>query len=194
MRNKHPLILASASPRRVDLLKQIHITPDHIIPADIDETPLKGELPKVHALRLSEEKAARIAQNHPDSYIIAADTVVACGRRILPKTEDADTAKTCLTLLSGRSHRIYGGIALAKPDGTIISRIVETRVQFKRLDTPTIATYLQSGEWSGVAGGYAIQGLAAAFIKNINGSYSNVVGLSLYDIMNMLDGAGYKGQ
>jgi septum formation protein len=187
------LILASASPRRIDLLKQIHITPDDIIPADIDEAPHKDELPRAHALRLATEKAQAIAEKNPQSYILAADTVVACGRRILPKSEDEQTARKCLEQLSGRSHRIYGGIALITPDGKCISRIVETRVAFKKLSDTEIKTYLQSKEWQGVAGGYAIQGLAAAFVKTISGSYSNIVGLSLYDTMNMLTGAGYKG-
>lgn len=194
MKNKPAkLILASASPRRIDLLKQIHITPDDIIPADIDEAPHKDELPRAHALRLATEKAQAIAEKNPQSYILAADTVVACGRRILPKSEDEQTARKCLEQLSGRSHRIYGGIALITPDGKCISRIVETRVAFKKLSDTEIKTYLQSKEWQGVAGGYAIQGLAAAFVKTISGSYSNIVGLSLYDTMNMLTGAGYKG-
>ena len=193
MRNKPALILASASPRRISLLKQIHITPDHIIPADIDESPLAKELPRDHALRLAQEKAQTIAAKHPDAYTLAADTVVAAGRRILPKTETEEDTRQCLTLLSGRSHRVYGGIALACPDGTLKSRVVETRLHFKRLSQKEIDTYIQSQEWQGVAGGYAIQGLAASFIKSLNGSHSNVVGLSLYDTMNMLIGAGYKG-
>lgn len=194
MKNKPAakLILASASPRRIDLLGQIHITPDQIIPADINETPLKNELPAAHALRLAIEKAQTVARRNPDNYTLAADTVVACGRRILPKTQDAQTAHACLQQLSGRSHRIYGGIALITPDGRCINRTVETRVTFKKLSAPELDTYLQSKEWQGVAGGYAIQGLAAAFVKSINGSYSNIVGLSLYDTMNILTGAGYN--
>lgn len=182
------LILASASPRRIDLLKQIGITPDAILPADIDETPLAGETGRALAERLAIGKAAAIAAQNPDTFVLGADTVVACGRRILPKTETRDEAGACLDLLSGRSHRLYGGIALACPDGRVVSRCVETRVIFKRLSAAEKDAYLDSGEWQGVAGGYAIQGRAAAFIKNINGSYSNIVGLSLYDTMNLLTG------
>ena len=182
------LILASASPRRIDLLQQINITPDDVIPADIDETPLKGETGRELAERLAIGKASAVAAQHPDAFILGADTVVAVGRRILPKTETRDDAAQCLPLLSGRSHRLYGGIALACPDGSIVSRCVETRVTFKRLSPEEINAYLDSGEWQGIAGGYAVQGRAAAFVKNIHGSYSNIVGLSLYDTMNLLQG------
>ncbi len=189
VRNK--LILASASPRRVALLKQIAIEPDEIIPADIDETPEKTELPRDYALRIALEKARAVATDHPESFVLAADTVVACGRRILPKTEKTGEAKRCLELLSGRRHRVYGGIALIVPGGKEVSRVSQTIVNFKRLTAPELAVYLESEEWKGVAGGYAIQGRAAAFIKSLNGSYSNVVGLCLYDTMKIVEGAGY---
>ncbi len=192
VKNKSRLILASASPRRVQLLGQIGITPTDIIPADIDETPLKNELPRDHALRLACEKAQKIAASNTNAIILAADTVVACGRRILPKTETREEAQQCLELLSGRRHHVYGGIALITPEGKTLSRICNTSVQFKKLSSTEIKIYLESGEWKGVAGGYAIQGLASAYIKSISGSYSNVVGLSLYDTMNLLDGIGFN--
>jgi len=188
---KSKLILASASPRRVELLKQIGIVPDGIIPADIDETPLKGEQPRDLAQRLALEKARAIAENHKDSYILAADTVVGAGRRILDKTDDEAYARHCLEILSGRRHHVYGGIALITPEGKICARLVDTLVQFKKLTPQDIDHYLASGEWKGKAGGYAIQGHAAAYIKFLQGSYSNVVGLSLYDIMQILNGAGF---
>lgn len=189
---KNKLILASASPRRVDLLKQIGITPASIIPADIDETPLKGELPRNLAQRLAAAKAQAVHASHPATFILAADTVVAAGRRILPKTETLEEARECLNLLSGRRHHVYGGIALITPDGKTITRLCDTVVQFKHLGKSELEDYLQSGQWQGVAGGYAVQGMAGAFVKFIRGSYSNVVGLSLYDTMNMLQGCGFK--
>jgi len=192
MSNK--LILASASPRRVQLLEQIGVTPDQIIPADIDETPLKAELPRDHALRLAQQKAEAIAADHPNAYILAADTVVACGRRILPKAENEQQARDCLALLSGRRHHVYGGIALITPEGKTHTRLADTIVQFKRLTAAEIDAYITSGEWDGKAGGYAIQGLAATYIKFIRGSYSNVVGLSLYDTMTMLNASDFKSK
>jgi septum formation protein len=187
-----PLVLASASPRRLELLRQISIVPDRTDPADIDETPRSGELPRPHALRLAAEKARRVASRHPGAFVLAADTVVACGRRILPKPEDEATARRCLELLSGRRHRVYGGVALAVPDGRIASRVVDSRVAFKRLSQEEIAQYLASGEWRGKAGGYAIQGRAAALVRWIEGSYSNIVGLPLYETAQMLRGHGYQ--
>ncbi len=184
-----PLILASASPRRRDLLRQIGITPDEIRPADIDETPRRGELPRGHALRLADGKAA--ATHAPGAYVLAADTVVGVGRRILPKTEDRQAAETCLRLLSGRAHRVFTGIALTAPDGRRLLRVVETRVQMKRLNEAEIAAYLESGEWDGKAGGYGIQGLAEAYVRSLSGSYSGVVGLPLFETRQMLVGAGY---
>ena len=187
------LILASASPRRLDLLRQAGIEPDLIVPADIDETPLKAETPDKHALRLAVEKARTVAMLHPDAYILAADTVVGCGRRILPKAEDEATAARCLALISGRRHRVLGGIALIAPGGRMATRLVESAVVFKRLSTVETASYLASGEWHGKAGGYAIQGRAAAYIRFMSGSYSNVVGLSLYDVHQLLAGFGWDG-
>lgn len=188
---KNKLILASASPRRLDLLKQVGIVPDQIIPADLDETPFKGELPRDHALRLAGEKAMAIATLHPDSFILAADTVVAVGRRILPKAETREDAAHCLTLLSGRRHQVYNGIALIAPGGKTRTRLCSTTVKFMRLDQGQINSYLDSGEWQGKAGGYGIQGLAAGYIAFIGGSYSTVVGLSLYDTLQLLKGSGF---
>ncbi|MGB4106604.1 MAG: Maf family nucleotide pyrophosphatase [Alphaproteobacteria bacterium] len=189
---KNKLILASASPRRLDLLKQVHITPDKIIPAEIDESPLKGEAPRDLAKRLARLKAEAIRSKNPEAFILAADTVVACGRRILPKAENEKETRECLELLTGRRHHVYGGIALMTPQGKLLQKICDTVVQFKMLQAAEIEEYLRSGEWKSKAGGYAIQGSAAAFIKSIHGSYSNVVGLSLYDTMGILNGAGYS--
>lgn len=185
------LILASASPRRVDLLKQVGIVPARITPADIDETPFPKELPFSLAERLAIEKAAAVPPPDSSAVTLAADTVVAVGRRILPKTETIDEARTCLELLSGRRHRVYGGIAVRLADGTTRSRLVTTTVRMKRLSSSEIDHYLQSGEWNGKAGGYAIQGLAGAYVLDIQGSYSNIVGLSLYDTMTLLEGVGF---
>lgn len=184
--NDNRLILASASPRRLELLKQIHVIPDEVIPADIDETPLDKELPRDYALRMAQEKALAIASKHTRSVILAADTVVACGRRILPKAESETQARDCLALLSGRRHHVYGGIAVIDADGALRTRLCDTIVQFKRLTSSEIDAYIASEEWDGKAGGYAIQGYAGGFVKFIRGSYSNVVGLSLYDTMTML--------
>jgi septum formation protein len=186
------LVLASASPRRLDLLRQIGIVPDHVEPADIDETPHRGELPAGHVVRLAEAKARAVQQHHPDAFILAADTIVACGRRILPKAEDEATARACLTMLSGRRHRVYGGVALLTPSGDLAIRRVVSQVAFKRLSEKEVAAYLASGEWHGKAGGYAIQGRAAALISWVAGSYSNVVGLPLYETAQLLAGRGYR--
>ncbi len=187
------LILASASPRRLDLLRQIGIEPDQVDPAEIDETPQKAEPPAKHAARLALEKAQVVSGRHPGAFILAADTVVACGTRILPKAEDEASARRCLELISGRRHRVFGGIALITPDGRALSRLAESTVIFKRLSTAEIAAYLASGEWRGKAGGYAIQGKAAAYIRFISGSYSNIVGLSLHDTQQVLTGLGWPG-
>tara|TARA_R110002072_G_scaffold65431_1_gene161577 strand:- start:799 stop:1377 length:579 start_codon:yes stop_codon:yes gene_type:complete len=184
------LVLASASPRRLDLLRQVGIVPDVVAPADLDETPGATELPRVYAERLAAEKALAVAANHQDAFVLAADTVVACGRRILPKTETEDEARTCLHLLSGRAHRVYTGISLVK-GGRQITKSVMTRVQVARLSDVELDAYLASGEWQGKAGGYAIQGRAAAFIRGLNGSYSNVVGLPLHETVNLLKGSGF---
>jgi septum formation protein len=185
------LVLASASPRRLELLRQIGIKPDAADPAKIDETPLLGERPPAHALRLAREKALRVAPRHPGAYILAADTVVACGRRILPKPADEATARRCLELLSGRRHRVHSGVALVSPDGQVVLRCVNSQVLFKRLSTDEITAYLASGEWRNKAGGYAIQGRAAALIRFVSGSYSNVVGLPLFETAQLLAGRGY---
>ena len=186
------LVLASASPRRLELLRQIGIVPDHVEPADIDETPRRGELPAGHVVRLAEAKAREIRPRYPEAFILAADTVVACGRRILPKAEDEATARTCLTLLSGRRHRVYGGVALLSPGRDLAIRRIVSQVAFKRLSDAEIEAYLASGEWHGKAGGYAIQGKAAALIPWVAGSYSNVVGLPLYETAQLLAGRGYR--
>jgi len=192
VRSKNLLILASASPRRLALLEQAGIVPDEVIAAAIDETPLKNELPRQLAQRLAQGKAQAIAKNHPDAYVLAADTVVACGRRILEKARDEAEERRFLELLSGRRHRVISGMALHSPGGGLSCRTVETIVQFKKLTEAEIDAYIASGEWRGKAGGYAIQGKAEAFVKFIRGSYSNVVGLSLYDTMQMLRGSGYS--
>lgn len=187
-----PFILASASPRRLALLRQIGIEPSDIDPAEIDKSPLRSELPGDHALRLAKEKLQAVQERHPASFIVAADTVVACGRRILPKAEDPETAHQCMTLISGRRHRVLGGMAVAGPDGRVLTRLVETVVAFRRLDRSEIDDYVASADWHGKAGGYAIQGRAAAYVRFISGSYSNVVGLSLYDVSQMLSGIGWR--
>ena len=184
-----PIALASASPRRRDLLGQIGIEPVAIIPTNIDETPHRRELPPRYALRMAHEKALAVAL--PDNIkqgalVLAGDTVVSVGRRILPKAETEDQARACLTLLSGRRHRVHGGIALRLADGTLRSRLVTSSVIFKRLNRDEIDTYIGTGDWHGKAGGYAIQGPAAAYIRHIDGSYSNIVGFSLYDVSALL--------
>jgi len=185
------LVLASASPRRLDLLRQIGLTPDAVAGAEIDETPRRDETPRQLALRLAVEKAARIALSEPGAYVLAADTVVAVGRRVLPKVEDEAEGRRCLELLSGRAHRVLTGVAVVAADGRRAERLVETRVYFKRLGPDETRRYLESGEGRGKAGGYAIQGLAGAFVTDLKGSYSSVVGLPLYETVNLLTGLGY---
>ena len=187
-----PLVLASASPRRLDLLRQIGIVPDRIDPADIDETPAKGELAAAHVVRLAEAKVRTVQPRHPGAFVLGADTVVACGRRILPKAEDEATARACLKLLSGRRHRVYGGVAVMTPTGELAMRRVVSQVAFKRLSELELEAYLTSREWQGKAGGYAIQGRAAALISWVAGSYSNVVGLPLFETAQLLAGRGYR--
>ncbi len=184
------LVLASASPRRVDLLAQIGITPAAIRPADVDETPLKDEKPRELAARLALAKGQAIAQ--PGCFTLSADTVVGVGRRILPKADTEAQARRCLALMSGRRHRVYGGVALIRPDGGVLQRLVTTDVRFKRLEDGEVSAYIASGEWQGKAGGYAIQGRAATFVAWIGGSYSNVVGLPLHETAGMLRGAGFR--
>lgn len=186
-----PLILASASPRRVELLAQIGITPDDIIPADIDETPLKDERPLDHARRLAADKARAIQVGHTDACIIGADTIVCVGRRILGKPQDEDQARDYLALLSGRTHKVIGGLAILAPSNESVKAIT-TKVTFKRLSAEEIDGYIASGEWEGKAGAYAIQGLAGAFVTAIGGSYSNVVGLSLPEVAGALKGLGCR--
>jgi septum formation protein len=184
-------VLASASPRRRDLLAQIGRVPDAVIEPDIDESTRPGELPAAHAARLAREKCDAVAEKeNAPAFVLAADTVVACGRRILPKAEDEATARRCLGLLSGRRHRVIGGICLRAPDGRRHERLVTTTVSFARLAPADIESYVASGEWRGKAGGYAIQGRAAVFVRAINGSYSNVVGLSLHETEKLLRGCG----
>jgi len=187
------LVLASASPRRLDLLAQIGLAPGLVAPAELDESPLRGELPVPHAARLAEAKARAVAARHPGRFILAADTVVACGRRILAKALDERTARRCLALLSGRRHRVHGGVCLLAPDGGLTARLVTTVVTFKPLDAGEIDDYIALGEWHGKAGGYAIQGEAARFVRHLGGSYSNVVGLPLYETAALLRGAGLDG-
>jgi septum formation protein len=192
------LVLASGSPRRVELLNQAGIEPDILLPAHIDETPKRAEHPRSLAKRLSREKAEKavamlIEQGETSkAYVIAADTVVSVGRRILPKAEALDEANYCLRFLSGRSHHVYTGLCLVTPGGKIRQKLVETRVRFKRLSSLELESYLASGEWRGKAGGYAIQGLAGTFIVKLVGSYSNVVGLPLYETASLLMGEGYN--
>ena len=185
------LILASASPRRLDLLARIGVTPDEIAPADIDESVFKDELPKPHALRLAKEKAAAVAARFPEDLVLAADTVVAVGRRILPKVEDEATLRACMALLSGRRHRVLTGIALALPGGGLRERLVETTIAMKRLSPEEIDYYASHGEWRGKAGGYALQGYGEVYVRHIAGSYSNVVGLPLAETRVLLKSAGY---
>ncbi len=191
MRATPPLILASASPRRLELLRQIGLEPTDVIPTDIDESPLKGEVPRALAQRLARAKAEAVAGTRPDAFVIGADTVVALGRRSLAKAADAAEARRFLERLSGRRHRVVGGVTVMAPGGRMVSRVVTTAVAFKRLEPREIAAYLDSGEWQGKAGAYAIQGLAARFVREINGSYPNVVGLPLFEVTQMLTGLGY---
>jgi septum formation protein len=186
------LVLASGSARRRDLLRQIGLEPSIIDPPHIDERHGPRELPLAYARRMAREKLAEIAPKHRGCWVLAADTVVACGRRILPKAESEDQARACLDLLSGRRHRVLGGIAISAPDGRTAERVVTTTVAFKRLTQREIDSYLATGDWHGKAGGYAIQGHAASFIPWINGSYGNVVGLSLSDTVAMLSGFGWQ--
>lgn len=191
------LILASGSPRRLELLQQVGLEPDLLTPVDADETPLKAEAPRSLAKRLAKVKAEMAVKNMERSgnregaYILAADTVVAVGRRILPKAELLDEASACLRLLSGRAHRVYTGITLITPNGTMRHRLVESRVRFKKISQNEFDTYLATGEWRGKAGGYAIQGIAAAFVVKLIGSYTNVVGLPLHETVALLEGEGY---
>ena len=184
------LILASASPRRLDLLARIGVIPDAVLPADVDESVPKNELPRDHALRLAREKAEAVAALESDALVLAADTVVAVGRRILPKAEDEATLRRCMALLSGRRHRVLTGVALASPSGVRV-KLVETMIAMKRLSAEEIDFYAGQGEWRGKAGGYALQGYGEVYVRHIAGSYSNVVGLPLGETRLMLKAAGY---
>lgn len=192
MASEPRLVLASASPRRLDLLRQIGLTPDAVEAADLDEAPLSHETPRQLALRLAQAKAAHVAARAPHAYVLGADTVVAVGRRVLPKAEDEREVRACLRLLSGRAHRVLTGVAVVAPDGRAAARLVESRVHLKRLTDADVAAYLMCGEGIGKAGGYAIQGHAGALVISLQGSYSGVVGLPLYETANLLAGLGFR--
>ena len=192
MSARQRLVLASASPRRLELLRQIGVTPDAVDAAGLEEAQAPHETPRQLALRLAAEKAACVATRHAGAHVLAADTVVAVGRRVLPKAETEAQVAACLALLSGRAHRVLTGVAVVAPGGRSATRLVETRVHFKRLSDADVAAYLASGEGVGKAGGYAIQGLAGALVIALQGSYSGVVGLPLYETASLLDGLGYR--
>lgn len=184
------LVLASSSPRRLDLLRQVGVVPDDVIAPDIDETPLRDETPRLHAMRIARAKLDAVTV--VGAFVVAADTVVALGSRILPKAVDAAQARRCLELLSGRRHRVHAAVAVRGPDGRVVVRNVATVVGFARLETAAIDAYIASGEYEGKAGGYAVQGRAAAFVDFLGGSYSGVVGLPLHETMNLLRGLGWR--
>jgi len=185
------LVLASASPRRLQLLERIGVVPDAVTPADVDESVPRGELPREHALRLAREKAEAVAKLEPEALVLAADTVVAVGRRILPKVEDEETLRACMHLLSGRRHRVLTAVALAAPGQMLRTRLVKTMIAMKPLSEAEIDHYAAHGEWRGKAGGYALQGYGEVYVRHIAGSYSNVVGLPLAETRILLKSAGY---
>ncbi|CAH0221037.1 Maf family nucleotide pyrophosphatase [Roseomonas sp. CECT 9278] len=185
------LVLASASPRRLDLLARLGIVPDRVVATNIDETPGRREVPRPHALRLALAKAEAAAAQAPDAVVLAADTVVGVGRRILPKAETEAQARDCLAMVSGRRHRVLTAVVLALPDGRRLQRVVESAVTFQRLTGQQVDAYLAGGEWRGKAGGYAIQGAAESFIRFLSGSHSNVVGLPLFETAQLLRGIGW---
>ena len=187
-----PLILASASPRRLELLRQIGVEPDRIEPSDIDETALKGETPRRLAERLARDKGAAVARANPDAFVLSADTVVAVGRRLLEKAADEAEARRFLELLSGRNHKVLTGLAVTAPGAQTRVRVSEARVAFKRLSRDEIDAYVASGEWKGKAGGYGIQGMAGGFVTQIVGSYTAIVGLPLYETRCLLEGLGWR--
>jgi septum formation protein len=189
-----PLVLASASPRRLELLAQAGLTPDRTDPLDLDETPAAGEAPRRLAARLALAKAAAGAARNPGAFVLGADTVVAVGRRVLGKPADEADARRMLALLSGRGHRVISGVAVVAPDGRSASRLGEARVKFKRLGAQDVAALVRDGEWRGVAGGYRIQGRAGACVIELVGSYTAVVGLPLYETVSLLQGLGYRGR
>lgn len=192
IRETPELVLASASPRRRELLARLGVREARVLATDIDESPLPGELPRAHAVRLAAEKARTAAARVPDAIILAGDTVVGVGRRILPKAEDAETARKCIELLSGRRHRVFSAVAVMQPDGTLREALSETILRFKRLSPAEIDAYVASGEWRGKAGGYAIQGSAEGFCAWLSGSHSGVVGLPLYETRRLLIAAGVR--
>lgn len=187
------LILASASPRRLDLLARIGVVPAVVDPADIDETPLKDELPRLHVVRLARAKAWAVAARHPGSVVLGADTVVVAGRRILPKADDEVVARRCLTLLSGRRHRVLTAVAVLDASGKLRERLSTTLVAFKPLTAREIDAYIASDEWRGKAGGYAIQGAAESWVRHLAGSHSGVAGLPLFETRALLVTAGIIG-
>lgn len=191
--SRSKLILASASPRRRELLLQVGIVPDQVIPANIDETVLRREKPVEYVQRMSVSKAAHVSATVEGTFVLGADTIVACGRRIYGKPDNPSEAESHLRALSGRSHKVYGAISLVDPDGQQVGRCVETVVRFKRLSGQELRTYLATEEWRDKAGGYAIQGRASAFIERISGSYTNVVGLPLFETVQLLRGRGFRG-
>jgi septum formation protein len=192
MADRSPLVLASASPRRLELLRQVGVEPDRVEPADIDESQLPKETPRLMALRLARAKAAAAAPRAEGAYVLAADTIVAVGRRILGKPSDEAQARKWLELISGRAHRVLTAVAVHAPDGRMASRLGEARIQFKRLTRREIDAYLQSGEWRGKAGAYGVQGHAGAFVTALQGSYTAVVGLPLYETLALLEGLGFR--
>lgn len=187
------LVLASASPRRLELLRQVGIEPDRVDPADIDETPLRDETPRRLVARLAVGKAQAVAARHPAAHVLAADTIVAVGRRILGKPEHEADARRMLTLLSGRPHRVLTGVAVIAPDGRTASRVVESRITFKRITDRELDAFIAGGDWTDASGGYKIHRLAGAFVTDISGSYTSVVGLPLYETLNLLGGLGWRG-
>ena len=187
------LVLASASPRRLELLRQVGIEPDRVDPADVDETPLRDETPRRLVARLALCKAQAVAARHPQAHVLAADTIVAAGRRILGKPEHEADARRMLTLLSGRPHKVLTGVAVIAPDGRTASRVVESRITFKRITDRELDAFIAGGDWTDASGGYKIHRLAGAFVTDISGSYTSVVGLPLYETLNLLGGLGWRG-
>lgn len=187
------LVLASASPRRLELLRQVGIEPDLVDPADIDETPKRDETPRRLVARLAVGKAQAVADRHPQAHVLAADTIVAVGRRILGKPEDEADARRMLTLLSGRPHKVLTGVAVIAPEGRAASRVVESRITFKRITDRELDAFIAGGDWTDASGGYKIHKLAGAFVTDISGSYTSVVGLPLYETLNLLGGLGWRG-
>ncbi len=187
------LVLASASPRRLELLRQVGIEPDLVDPADIDETPLRDETPRRLVARLAVGKAQAVAARHPQAHVLAADTIVAVGRRILGKPEDEADARRMLTLLSGRPHKVLTGVAVIAPEGRAASRVVESRITFKRITDRELDAFIAGGDWTDASGGYKVHKLAGAFVTDISGSYTSVVGLPLYETLNLLGGLGWRG-